>query len=362
VIFLLLAALTVLITPSNVEQRYKAEEAISIIPQDLLEMNMKDTPSIYLFMHDAFPHKDMAAELKLDYYDDLIDILKNNGFKIYDVYSLGHSTFKTMSSVFDMAMSAKDFTQMTTQVSGDNRVNLLLQAKDYQTAIAGGRYREGYDIKQFYNFKESEDKKNKVDMYVLLSIMKGRLNTMLVGDVASSDKGIRDFAITHKGENKLFIWEENGFPGHSTHVNSREKELKRWLSLYEDSVDDIKYEIELMIRNNPNSIIIFMSDHGPYLLEDGSVFYPNTPEEKITSIHFRNTYGAFMAIRWPDKKRAAKYDKEFNVTQDLFPIVLSYLYDSPIPLKYKIKDTAVRLKNHKFDKGKFYPNFYANEE
>jgi arylsulfatase A-like enzyme len=124
---------------------------------------------------------------------------------------------------------------------------------------------------------------------------------------------------------------------------------------------EIEKVLELTISNNPDAIVILMSDHGPWVLDDTSRFHYYLNNDAIEPIHFRDSYGAFMAIRWPDKERAAKYDKEFNITQDLFPIVLSYLYDSTEPLKYKIKDTEVRIKDHKFDKGVFYKDFYKKE-
>jgi hypothetical protein len=74
-------------------------------------------------------------------------------------------------------------------------------------------------------------------------------------------------------------------------------------------------------------------------------------------MYFRDGNGAFMAIHWPDKQKTTKYDKEFYITQDLFAVVLSYLFDSLVPLKHRVQDTSVRIKNHKFDKGNFYPYF-----
>jgi hypothetical protein len=65
-----------------------------------------------------------------------------------------------------------------------------------------------------------------------------------------------------------------------------------------------------------------------------------------------------MAVRWPNREKAEKYDSDFNVSPDLFPILFAYLFDSEIPLKLKIKNTELRIGPHKFDKGVFYQNFY----
>jgi hypothetical protein len=178
----------------------------------------------------------------------------------------------------------------------------------------------------------------------------------------SSSLELAQFANNQNNNDKIFAW-GFGYPEHSSNSNRfSEYESKKWVPRYYRSIKDMEREFELTVTKNPDAIVILMSDHGPWLLEDATKYYPSLTSNKIRLIHFRDTFGAFMAIRWPDKKRAGKYDKEFNVTQDLFPILLSYLYDSPKPLKYKIKNTAVRIKDHKFDKGVFYPHFYKGEE
>jgi hypothetical protein len=157
------------------------------------------------------------------------------------------------------------------------------------------------------------------------------------------------------GKDKNFAWGKGG-PNHSTYQFGLSDEIRFWKPRYYRAIEEIKEEIKIVVSKDPDAIIIIMSDHGPYLLEEVGYFNGNMPvppnNMEIKPIHFRDVNGAFMAIRWPDKVRASKYDKEFNVTQDLFPIVFAYLYDSPVPLKYKIKNTVVEIKGHKFDKGK----------
>ncbi|MDR2176192.1 MAG: hypothetical protein LBO82_09705, partial [Synergistaceae bacterium] len=55
-------------------------------------------------------------------------------------------------------------------------------------------------------------------------------------------------------------------------------------------------------------------------------------------------------------ERAAKYDKDLLVNQDIFPVVFAYLADSLEPLKLMIKEKKAIFKGHAFlDNGVFAP-------
>jgi hypothetical protein len=342
-------------------------------------MEMKETPSIFIFMHDSFPHKELADYLKLEHYDDLIDCFKTNGFVIYDVYSLYPLTHFTMPSVFNMQKELEKKID-SHAFTGDTKTNFLLQKNGYKTGmVLHGHWVNLFrDLNYFYDFSIDSQNNiaNKTDVinkaindkkysnYVLLSIAKGFLNSVLLEDFfESSGAGyLLDFIEKMPDKDKIFAWQQLG-PSHSADgALSCEEELSRWIPKYNSNVEQMKNEIELTLKANPNAIIIFMSDHGPRMLEDNITNYPTLSEDEITAIHFRDNFGAFMAVYWPDKEKAAKYDNSFYVSQDLFSIVFSYIYDSPEPLKYKIKDTSIRLKDHKFDKGIFYPYFYKKEK
>jgi len=187
--------------------------------------------------------------------------------------------------------------------------------------------------------------------------MRGKLNTMLVGDSIDLNLELAKFAAEKKGEDKIFAWATAG-PGHSSGIlNSGEAELRKWLPAYNQAIREMEIEVDSIVKNNPNAIIVFMSDHGPYIM-DVQRIPKNYDLNRVDYMKFRDIFGAFMAIRFPDREKAAKYDGDFNVTQDLFPIIFAYLFDSEIPLKYKVKNTEVQLGPHKFDKGVFYKDFF----
>jgi hypothetical protein len=344
---------------------------------------MQDFPNIFLFMHDAFPRKDLIERYEKEYdikritaYENMEKVLSENGFVIYDVYALGLNTRRTMAMVFmfnDLnanravyggGIESQNFETLRRRTSGDNTVNILLKNNGYTTAIVDNTSYlfDPNLVTKFYtkvwNFASDND-----PTFVIRGIMQGELDSSkVVSRVSVGRKDILTIMSDTNERNKNFVWGERG-PGHG--ALGTNKDLKQdffsWLGRYDAYVLEIEKEAILMAEKHPDAIIIFMSDHGPFLLGDHTKTYDSVPEDKIDEMYFRDSNGAFMAIHWPDKQKAAKYDKEFYITQDLFAIVLSYLFDSPIPLKHKVQDTSVRIKNHKFDKGKFYPYFYNKE-
>jgi hypothetical protein len=313
-------------------------EASDYVPQELLDMDMKDTPNIYLFMHDGFPRKDWAEVLGVDY-SELEKTLKEYDFNVYDVYSIYHFTMGTMSTLFNISYKEK-WGDMFHILEGYNFVYMLLWHEKYSIGPNG---RVGGAVMTLMN-------KTGIMPQVLVGIMQGYLNTMMIiPPEETSAMATARLSKDNAGKDRNFVWGAAG-PGHTTGQFGLSEEIRLWKPGYYRAIEDIKEEVKIVVSNDPDAIIIIMSDHGPYLLEEG--YFKENNNIEIKPIYFRDVYGAFMAIRWPDKAKASKYDKEFNVTQDLFPIVFAYLYDSPAPLKYRLKNTALEIEGYQFDKGK----------
>ena len=391
--FSVIASFYLLLFAGNVSLGSKELGEKVKIPEDLAKLELEDSASIYLFMHDAFPHKDYAEYFNLPNYSELMHIFEKSNFKIYDIYTMSDHTIGTMSSVFDFNTDSlpkingvttigskthikllKDtdvagFTDISSadffreKMAGNNIANILLQNNGYHTGNYNpyDRYIAGGD--NFYDFIAQDkafaehflEPKN----LIFKNIIKGTLNSGMVSSTRQFLTELAEFAKDNSEKSKIFAY-GMGCPGHSTlgGVGTTEKEVQKFLSLYNKCLAAMKEEIEIL-EQNPNAIIIFMSDHGVFLMDDGYKFPKNYDFNKTDYMKFRDIFGAFMAVRWPSREKAEKYDADFNVSQDLFPLIFAYLFESEIPLKHKIKNTEMRLGPHKFDKGVFYPYFYS---
>ncbi len=388
--FSLMASAWILFFAGNVNFGSKSAEELSSkkvqIPEELAKLELKDSTSIYLFMHDAFPHSDYAKYFDMPY-DGLMDVFEENGFKIYNVYSMGYNTITAMASVLAMrtdilpkynntttAIYAENINDpkfdrgfhsgyFKTVTSGNSITNILLQKNNYTTYLLKPHpYDQSFRGYEYYDSIYYDNEGTvKIKNQVLKNILNGTLNSDLAqGSLASHMISISKFMQNNFEKNKIFMWGQ-GCPGHSSQgLGTTEKELQNYIPLYNECLDSMKKEIE-MIKENNNAIVIFMSDHGGFFLDDGKRFPKNYDFNKTDYMKFRDVFGAFMAVRWPNREKAEKYDGDFNVSQDIFPIVFAYLFDSEIPLKYKVQNSELRLGFHKFDKGVFYKDFYKGE-
>jgi len=391
-VFCIIASLYVLFFVETVNSKYNELKAIVKIPEELTRLELKDSASIYLFMHDGFSHKDYSKHFGFSGYDDMMNVFEQNDFKIYDVHSMGHSTLFAMSSLF--AISTDFLTKhdgVTTPsdpeiakypgfgnvfhsgylrdiINGNSITNALLQKNGYSTAFLSPHPYDATSFrgKKFYNFVYTDSTKNyenRTRNQVLKNIAKGTLNSDLTHDssFASHLISMAKFVQNNTEKSKIFMWGA-GCPAHSSmgSLGSTEKELIMFIPRQTQCLKAMKEQIE-MIKTDSNAIIIFMSDHGGHFIDDGKRFPKNYDFDKVDYMKFRDIFGAFMAVRWPHREKAEKYDDDLYVSQNLFPIVFAYIFDSEVPLKYKLKSTEVRIGPHKFDKGVFYPYFYSGD-
>ncbi|MDR2860345.1 MAG: YidC/Oxa1 family membrane protein insertase, partial [Elusimicrobiota bacterium] len=241
IIFFLIAALCAATTDIKFTPMAQtdeiSDETNTSIPQELLDLNMKekDKASIYLFMHDSFPRKDLAQYLGLDY-SGVEELFNEFGFTMYDVYSIGYYTRVTMTSLFDIQDHRVD-EDLVNEIkgrrimSGDNLVNFLLQAKGYTTAIAGEDNPYTYDKKLFAIGLTSGG--GGIQNQVLLGIMQGHLNTMLLKHRKEGTAAMQaaEYANENAGKDKFFAWGAAG-PDHSSLSLDLDMEFKKWSVKY----------------------------------------------------------------------------------------------------------------------------------
>ena len=88
---------------------------------------------------------------------------------------------------------------------------------------------------------------------------------------------------------------------------------------------EMKNDVLNIINNDANSIIVLLSDHGPYLTKNCTVL-ENYEQTEIDKYDIQDRYGAFLAIHWPKELNTNEYNIE--IIQDIFPAILANITEN----------------------------------
>lgn len=339
----------------------KSENQHKVIATSNFTIDNNDKESVFFLVYDAMPDIRTAAVLGIDL-APLEALLQDNGFKIYmDTYSIRPTSQESMARTYHISDSATiPFQQLQRMCAGDSLSYRIFSMNGYKTSTI-----QGVDMTGGVSFvdeifpSQNRLKFNANSVLVLLKgIFMGEFWFDIVGLTSLGEDEFHSFLQKEMAPKKepWFVTMHVGRPGHSQNSG---KLLPNETDLFIDRLNkcmpDIKMDIETIRRENPQAIIIVLGDHGPYLTGDGLDLAGYAPED-ITELMIRDRFGTLVAIHWPDPKRAAKYDKNLLVNQDIFPVVFAYLADLEEPLSLMIKNKKAVYKDHVFiNNGTFIP-------
>jgi hypothetical protein len=129
-----------------------------------------------------------------------------------------------------------------------------------------------------------------------------------------------------------FIYTHSLKPGHSPSKGMVLSEQKDVLSLYikkiQEANDEMRQDVNLLLKNNPEAIVIIAGDHGPSMTKQGYGLGRGLTDyrsDDIDRFDIQDRFGAFLAIRWAEHGYAQRHD--IRILQDIFPAVFSYLFN-----------------------------------
>ncbi len=300
------------------------------------------TPNIYLLIYDAYVSNETMSGYGIDNTSQE-DYLVEKGFELYPhTYSIAQTTINTMSSIMNVSTSN---TNQWEAVSGDGVVHQILKNHGYSTY---GLFRSDYF---FRNVDSSYD--HSIPARVDDSQIKVLISAILMGEFRF-DLGIGDFKYqSHEefvktkqsifkniSESPVFIYSHTPTPNHSQNSG---KCLPDETELFKQRLDGANIEmfqdIEIITQRDPDAIVIIAGDHGPYLTKN--CYHTNGYYDisDISRLDIQDRFGTFLAIRWPSEEYE-KYD-DIVVLQDIFPSILSYLYQDENILESKIDSLTV---------------------
>ncbi len=276
--------------------------------------------------------------LKFFGYDNnsTVDYLKTNGFHVYEgIYSLGAPTEQSLSKAFNID---RDVLQHKKYLSGNGAVHSILRAQGYKThgVFENNWNMRGLPISQIkydYCFPSTSDV---MDTKVLINaIFKGEFSDAVSFEGVDYNSYLeqKHKVISRKYSEPAFLYSHSIYPGHSPSSKGMSLEelpekLKQHLVKIDKANDEMKQDVEVIIKNNPDAIVILAGDHGPFMTKTGYGLGKGRGDYKASDLDrydIQNRFGMFLAIRWPEGKPQEKFD--IKILQDVFPAVLSYLYE-----------------------------------
>jgi hypothetical protein len=292
------------------------------------------TPSIYLLVYDAY----VVNETMLAYgIDNRVQeqYLENLDFKIYpQTYSVGKSSIPSMNGVFNSSLSFYGNTRK--EVSGDGIVQNLLKKFGYKTygVFPTDFFFRGMIPSYDYSFPENSFSVRLISEAIFL----GEFRFDIGFDEVSEEQFIheRNLIFSEVSEDPKFLYTHSKLPNHSQNSGvCLPNEVKMYGERLTRANLDMQHAIEMIIENDPKSIVIIAGDHGPYLTKNCVITGDEYEISEISRLDIQDRYGAFLAIRWPSSD-FEEYD-DITVLQDLFPAIFAYIFADPGLLDSKVE-------------------------
>jgi hypothetical protein len=310
--------------------------------------------NISMLVYDAMPDLRTLENLNVDT-EPLRKILLDNDFKIYeDTYSLGFDSLLSMGMTFNIMYGDVRANRLRDMCAGNSRVFSIFKKNSYNTRSIQSHYMTGgksFTDDSFPKGRQFDlDTKNALLDILLIGIFSGEFRFDIEGIGTGGDNDFHEYFRTTAGVGDVpwFTTMHAHLPGHSQNSGKLlPNETGLFIERYNAVLPEISKDIEAILSNKPDSVVIVIGDHGPYLTGDG-LFLRGYSFDEITELMIRDRCGTLVAIRWPDTGRAAKYDSNLLINQDIFPVVFAYLADSPEPLELMVKEKKAIFEDQLF--------------
>ncbi|HHY21392.1 MAG TPA: LTA synthase family protein [Bacilli bacterium] len=310
---------------------------------EMKSITFKEKPNIYLFVYDGIPNERVFTDQDLSF-DKLKSLLDDYEFTLYeDTYSLGNASLNSMGKMLDFTDRDIKGPEGRDIYAGNSWTNLILRNNGYKSRFLLDNYYVGHSavthtelFDEMYPIRTASS--TQIDYFSVLmrGILQGemRFDTRGLLDVDEADVQKRKHEIIQEEKNSFFVVNHYELPGHSQNSGKcLPNETELWIKNLDIALELIERDFDLIEKHDPNSIVIAIGDHGPSLLGD-CYDLAAWKKEEITPDLMWDRIGTLVAIRWPDERKAAKFDGALVTNQDVFPVIFSYLADESDYLKH----------------------------
>ncbi len=296
------------------------------------------TPNIYLLIYDAYVGNETLRHYGIDNSAQEL-YLQGQGFQIYPgTYSVAAATVSSMSRTLNVSLSNLDNPRKA--VSGDGVVPNLLKNFGYSTGgiFFGDYFFQGVESSYDFSFPGLKA----THKLLVKAILMGEFRFDVEIDNPPHGKFLKykSKVFDKIPETPRFIYMHDEMPGHSQNSgNCRPDETALFAERLAQANIEMKQDLELINRRNPDAIIVVAGDHGPYLTKNCNETGDHYDVSEISRDDIQDRLGTFLAIKWPAGSGSV-YD-DISILQDVFPAIFATLFQDKELLESRINPVSI---------------------
>jgi hypothetical protein len=279
--------------------------------------------NIYVLVFESYSN---LETLEFYGYDNTnqINYLKNNNFTIYHgSYSNGAKSLSSTARILELKNNLDKDERY--YLNGNAFVLNIFKANGYKTVgLFKSPYSFGSSPISWDEYYPKDDVSKIGGKTILKAIYEGYFRFDIFDDNYDYSKylDLRDNYLKSNQKKPLLFYTHNNYPGHSQNSGKcLSDEKKKHFEGIEIANLEMKKDIQTIKKYNPNSIIVIVGDHGPYLTKNCTALIINYKKEEVDRYDVQDRYGAFLAIHWPETLETKKHNIE--IIQDIFPAILA---------------------------------------
>jgi hypothetical protein len=303
-------------------------------PDNIEHVIFKKKPNVYLIQPDGYAN---ISELKGKNYNientEFESFLEDESFKYYYNFRSNYaSTLSSNSATF--TMKHHHYNKGTSFSEAVNARNVLISKNAVLDIFKNNNYRTHFITELPYLLL------NRPKMgYDVCNISYD--NVAYIGTGLGERQDILEPLkenVKRDVDKPKFFFIEIFNPGHIHGRKSQsegiEGERKLWGESLSRSNEMLIKIISIIKEDDPNALIVIMSDHGGFVgMEYTNQIYTKTEDRDI----IYSIFSSILAIHWPNGE-APEYDSSFKTTVNVFRILFSYLSEDESYLSHLQED------------------------
>ena len=322
VIFFMISGLVINFLNHSQNKSFKAQKNKTTKIEKFINNNkIVKKKNIYVLVYESYANLETINHYGFNN-DDQINFLENNGFKVlHGIFSNGALSLESTARILEIDGELSQHRRHYT--SGNAFALDIFRANGYKVkSLFYSSYFFGSSPITWDEYHPKGDVTKIGGKILTKTIFEGEFRFDIFNDFTNYDEylELKKKNLKFNKEPTLF-YTHNAYPGHTANTGKCADNVKEnYFEGIRKANIEMKNDVSNLISNDPDSIIVLVGDHGPYLTKNCRELR-NYDVNKIDKYDLQDRYGTFLSIYWP--KDISNNEQNIMITQDIFPAILS---------------------------------------